>query len=217
MHTGSTSAAPTPLVPADQFHPSAPHAASRTTAPHPPCNRRCRHLYMPLPIWTIPRAIDADLALPMPPASGLAGTWSPGRAGTLAPRGPFACTYCWGVRTLDLFNHDGWNNFIKHITGGLLYGQEVPRPFDLVPAIRQRRASRRRTPRPAPRRDQIQALLIEGLSYREIATRMGLRYKTVAKSAWTIYKRHNARDRAELIEKCTADNDPVDAVGHASA
>jgi hypothetical protein len=33
----------------------------------------------------------------------------------------------------------GWNEFVSIISGGLLYGREVPRPLDESPCVRKRR------------------------------------------------------------------------------
>jgi hypothetical protein len=37
----------------------------------------------------------------------------------------------------------GWNDFVTHISGGLLYGHEVKRPLEEAPMIRKNRFSPR--------------------------------------------------------------------------
>jgi len=71
----------------------------------------------------------------------LAGQWFPGGADPIASTGPrmFACGPCWGLRSACMANDAGWNEFISQISGGLLYGRDVPRPQDIVPVKRKKR------------------------------------------------------------------------------
>src|SRR5438552_10195316 len=77
---------------------------------------------------------------PPPPGSpGLAGEWVPGLSDPIQQSGPrsFACRKCWRVRNISWANHTGWNEFISHISGGMIYGHEVPRPLDICPIVRK--------------------------------------------------------------------------------
>jgi len=103
------------------------------------CGRTCNRLFGPLAAWTLPEAIDDRL--------DLAG-WSPGfdKTGDGQTNGgrSFACKQCWGVRDASLVGGDGWNTFVTHVSGGLLYGHEVDRPVELAPQVRKRRKTKRR-------------------------------------------------------------------------
>jgi hypothetical protein len=97
---------------------------------HKPCGRRCKYLFAPQTLWTIPRWIDDMSGFDMPADSGLAGQWVPGEFDASKATGPrsFACRECWGVRHTWMAGAEGWNEFIAHMSAGLLYGREVPRP-----------------------------------------------------------------------------------------
>jgi hypothetical protein len=117
------------------------------------CGRICKYLYGPLPPWTLAKASEAiAVRLDMPAGSGLVGGWEPGFAQPAPGMGQrtFACKQCWGVRNITLTNNSGWNDFVTHISGGLLYGHEVERPGPAFPELsaagtmRKRRFSHRR-------------------------------------------------------------------------
>ncbi len=184
---------------------------------HIPCNRRCHFLYAPLPIWTLPQALNHDLAIDVSPDEStknpetaivlanrlhLCGTWHPGFHNPAPGQGcrTFACKHCWSVRGISLSDHRGWNEFVTHITGGLLFGHEVPRPLDAVPKERIRRPFTHQKRRPTPRRDQVLHLLLRGFSWNEIAQRMGIKYSTVNRHVTMIYKRYDAHTRKELVK-----------------
>lgn len=110
------------------------------------CGRRCHYLFGPQPVWTLGRAHGLQESFALPEDSGLAGEWFPGGVDPVMQTGPgtFACKECWQLRSACLANHQGWNDFITHISGGLLYGREVERPKDICPVVRKRRPYRRR-------------------------------------------------------------------------
>lgn len=112
------------------------------------CGRRCTYLYAPQTVWTLARAIvresDDDGGFEMPEGSGLSGRWHPGLSDPIQSRPrnglrSFACKTCWGVHSAVMANASGWNDFITHISGGLLRGRDVPRPLDLCPIARRKR------------------------------------------------------------------------------
>jgi hypothetical protein len=88
----------------------------------------------------------AGPGLPMPEDSGLAGLWSPGVTDTVAQPWEgeatrrFACRKCWRIRNTCFAEGSGWNEFIAHMTGGLLYGHDVPRPLEVCPVVRRKRS-----------------------------------------------------------------------------
>jgi hypothetical protein len=110
------------------------------------CGRKCTYLYAPQTVWTLAKAIGGERGFDMPDDSGLAGQWHPGLNDPIASRGPrsFACKTCWGVRSACMANRNGWNEFITHISGGLLYGRDVKRPHDICPVQRIKPPYRRR-------------------------------------------------------------------------
>lgn len=94
------------------------------------CGRQVAYLYAPQTPWTLGRAINDLSGFDMPEDSGLAGQWVPALTDPSKATGPrnFACRDCWKVRRAWMAHYMGWNDFITHISGGLLYGRDVPRP-----------------------------------------------------------------------------------------
>lgn len=170
-----------------------------------PCGRPSARLFMPLPVWTLAHALgfpddDAQTVTNSIPAPALSLRLSVSSSLPSAPAvRSFACHHCWRLRYFSLISRNGWNQFVTHLTAGLLRGGEVPRPADLAPARRKRRYARHM--RPAPRQDQVAALIAEGLTSKQIAHRLGIAYSTVVASIKALYKKHNARTRAALCAK----------------
>jgi hypothetical protein len=103
------------------------------------CGRQCAYLYAPQTLWTLGKAINDLSGFDMPEDSGLAGQWVPALFDASKATGPrsFACRTCWKIRRAWMAHSMGWNDFITHISGGLLYGRDVPRPPDFpLEAIR---------------------------------------------------------------------------------
>ncbi|MCH8342532.1 MAG: helix-turn-helix transcriptional regulator [Planctomycetes bacterium] len=178
------------------------------------CNRRVKRLYAPQSTWTIAQQLGDDRGFaisPLPPGDGaegseaddgglcLAGAWHPRQIDPIKAMGPrsFACHHCWRVQFTSLLNHVGWNTFVTHVSGGLLYGHEVERPLDEAPKRRKKRFVPH--PRPAPRRREVSLGLLQGLTYQQIADRMGITYSTVHAHVKKIYKQHAVHSREELI------------------
>jgi hypothetical protein len=94
------------------------------------CGRECAYLYAPQTLWTFGKAIGDESGFDMPDNSGLVGQWFPALHDTSRATGQrsFACRDCWKVRRAWMAHYMGWNDFITHISGGLLYGRDVPRP-----------------------------------------------------------------------------------------
>jgi DNA-binding CsgD family transcriptional regulator len=161
------------------------------------CGRTCNRLFCPRPVWTVPQAVNDRLEIEMPDDSGLAGSWSPGFTDPDQGKRSFACKSCWGIRDMTLVGPDGWNMFVSHLTGGLLYGHEVERPKDEAPQRRLRREWKQANPRPAKQRENVRRLLLEGLSYTRIAQRMGFARATAASTARLVYRDDGVRTRAQ--------------------
>ena len=131
------------------------------------CGRRCRYLYVPRTVWTLAKAIGdgRGAGFEMPEDSGLAGQWFPGLGDPVKDWAggvrSFACKKCWRVRGACMARSDGWNEFVSQISGGLLYGRDVPRPLDICPRVRKKREYKwkRAKVAAAARRDDIAAAL----------------------------------------------------------
>ncbi|MEM9345114.1 MAG: hypothetical protein AAGB26_00725 [Planctomycetota bacterium] len=89
------------------------------------CGRLVSMLYAPLPVWTLGKHVDLQEGLNI---EGLSGRWLPGVMDRWAGRRRLACRHCWRVRNGGAAERHGWNEFVTHLSGGLLYGREVKRP-----------------------------------------------------------------------------------------
>jgi DNA-binding NarL/FixJ family response regulator len=179
------------------------------------CGRAVAKLYMPLPVWTIPDALG-DPAPGSP--SGISNPKSaiPPSPSTSAIPHPLsdiprlACHHCLRIRFFSNLDPSDWNIFIAHITRGLLYGCEVPRPsVEEAPEIQPGRR-RRYTPHlvRTPRRDAVARLVIEGLSTKQIAARLGIKPSSVIAHLKALYSLHRVRGRARFIAKLRPDLTP---------
>lgn len=91
------------------------------------CGRLVPKLFAPLPAWTIGRYLDIEEGLDV---AGLSGQWYPGVMDRWAGRRSLACRHCWRVRNGGAAERHGWNEFVSHLSGGLLFGHEVQQPAD---------------------------------------------------------------------------------------
>ena len=112
-----------------------------------PCGKLCRYLFAPLPTWTLAKATGVRLRLAMPADSGLCGSWEPGMQDIEIGRGhrSFACRQCWNLSNVSLNDCTGWNTFVAHLSGGLLYGMDVERPEREAPRRKRKPYAKRRT------------------------------------------------------------------------
>ncbi len=170
------------------------------------CGRRVTRLFIPLRPWTMLYALGLDdpLAVTLPFGGRLRSAThsrpvSPSRPGGPLDGGfPFlpACERCHRVRGISLVNRKGWNEFVAHISAGVLQGHEVVPPRGLIG--RRRRAYRSQRRRAAPRRDRVLHLVSLGLTNREIAVRMGIGLSVAKKHVAALLRRHGACSRAGL-------------------
>jgi DNA-binding CsgD family transcriptional regulator len=203
---------------------------------HVPCGRRVGRLYGPQSVWTLGQALDVqegfDLGAADPDrvtgleparflpndgetsAPDLAGPWFPGLVDPVKATGPrsFACHYCWRVRYTSLLDRHGWNDFVTHISGGLLYGREVPRPLEHAQPQRKRRYSKQKAPRATPGRDAVLELLRAGLDDREIAQRRGITRGSVRRHMRALCKMQGVQSRQELNDRLNAAADGLKPV-----
>jgi DNA-binding CsgD family transcriptional regulator len=160
----------------------------------PKCERLVRIIYYPLPPYNIPRYLKHD------PAQALSDS-----SFSLHPSAfssEFACHFCHRISFFTRLNRDSWNQFISHVTAGLLYGREVPKPKDFtLPTDRKRKYRPCLNRPPSPRRQQVLTLLLQGHSYDQIAKALNVGYATVHEHVKTIYKQNNVHARKELLQK----------------
>src|SRR5690606_23106442 len=146
----------------------------------------------PMRPWTVPDAEDlwdqlADFGIPPPPDYSAQ---------------PFACQQCWQLRATTTVNADGWNDFVAYITGGVVYGSEVPRTCEEALPRRIRREHSRRPPAEIPgRRAEILRLILDGHSYAAIGRMIGISERSVCQHATYLRAEHGVRTRRELVAK----------------
>lgn len=154
----------------------------------PGCGRDARRLFYPMPPLMLADFVDTSEKCGSPDA-------------VQPPNATFACLKCHHIRYYTRVNRDGWNEFISHITGGLMYGHEVARPPGLK-FERKRRYRRRPGRRPSKRDEQVTALLVNtALSLERIAAKLGLRYSSILGRLGRIYPKHGVHSREELRAK----------------
>jgi hypothetical protein len=164
----------------------------------PICGRRSKVLFYPLPPVNLLRGygtlredslVDAALAL------------DPALRQTPPPRTPgLACHKCHGIGNSGRVCNGAWNEIVTHLTGGLLYGHEVPTPSWFTPD--RKRPFRPCLGRaPSKRLPQVESGLRRGLTYTQIARELGIHMWTVAAHARRLCKQHGVRTKAELLRK----------------
>lgn len=104
------------------------------------CGRLVPKLYAPLPVWTVGRYYGIKEGLDV---EGLSGQWFPGVMDRWAGRRSLACRQCWRVRNGGAAERHGWNEFVTHLSGGLLFGSEVQKPSDFEYERRRPRKARK--------------------------------------------------------------------------
>lgn len=132
-----------------------------------------------------------------------------------APMCGFACTHCHNVLYFSRINADAWNHLISHLSGGLLYGGEVPRPegFKYVRKKNYRHSGKA----PSKRRAEVRECLLRGLSYSQTAIYLRVSKSTVNKHARELYRQENVKGPGELRKKLVGGSPAVSPIspGHA--
>ncbi len=114
------------------------------------------------------------------------------------PPGTLACCRCHDVRYFYRLGPNAWNEMIHHVSGGLLYGYEVPRPAWVTHDRKRPYRPHNRKP-PSRRREQVRERLLRGWAYAKIAHDLGIGLATVRSHVEVIYKQHHVHSRDELI------------------
>jgi hypothetical protein len=150
----------------------------------PACDQPAKTLFYPLspPDWS------HLLALPLPADES---------ALDIAPPPSFACERCHDVvRFCRAQLRKSWGQLVLRLSGGLLFGHEVPMPDSLTP---QRKQAYHPRPRRSPRRDRLAHLLATtDLSFDQIGHQLGLKPASAARIAQIVYQQHNVHSRAQL-------------------
>ena len=155
----------------------------------PGCKRTVQRLYCPLPAMRLRVQLSVRGG-----AAGLGDACEPLHA--------FACHACHRVVSGSLWEDHGWNTFIGHVTGGLLYGHEVPRPEALE--VGRKRAHRPQVNRTARKREAVLERLIAGMTLRQIAVEMGISLRAVKGHLHLLCKHEGVKSRLELVRKMGA-------------
>ena len=87
-----------------------------------------------------------------------------------APPATFACSKCHRLQSFGGCDKNEWNQLIFHLSGGMLYGKEVPKPAGY--RSQRKRTRVRQLNRPAPRRQMVLRRLLNGWSINRIARDM---------------------------------------------
>ncbi len=154
---------------------------------------------------------------PVPPATLLDFAEEGGQLARVMRRVPWghafapACERCHRVRHVSMTTRQGWNEFVTHISAGLLYGREVARPGDIE--IRRKRREYRHERRASARRDRVRELLLTELTMEEIARRMGITRGTVQRHAGRVYREAGVQSRNELRRVECGRERPSEAAG----
>lgn len=109
----------------------------------------------------------------------------------------FACASCHHVMTDTGGSRDAWNKIVSHLSGGLVYGHEVPKPEGYE--LKRRRAYRPLLRRePSKQREMILRDILAGLSYRQITRKQLIAQRTVSMQAREIYRQHGVNGPRQL-------------------
>ena len=144
----------------------------------PDCNRQVNTIYLPIGAPDFAALHDIELPADSTPEPYLC----------------FACKRCHAPFDLARTPRSiakSWGLLVAHMSGGLLFGHEVPRPASFS-AIRHNKPTTAR--RPSPRRDELEAYLAHtDLPLKDIARRMHWTYGAVLKELHLICKKRRLK------------------------
>jgi len=112
----------------------------------------------------------------------------------------FACRNCHHIFQPSRMQYECWNQIVSYLTGGLLYGKEVPRP-DWFTKDRKYAFAPKLLTTPSRRRPQIQQLLVKGLTYQQIGKELGIHWRTVRTHARKIFLQQGLTSREQFLTK----------------
>jgi hypothetical protein len=175
----------------------------------PRCNKQVKTLLLPLPrVHLLPGklrhpAIDGrrDCLTPGPRSAARDSSSSPTVASSLrrsVASPTFACERCHNVRRVSRVEPGTWNVIVSYLSGGLLYGHEVPRPA-WFKRQRKRTYAPRPTRAPSQTRARVLSLLLAGFRLAEIAETLHLTKRSLGQVVHKLYKEHGAHSLKELL------------------
>jgi len=141
----------------------------------------------------------------LPPQGGgdivVAGEIVPAGATNHSWSGTLACHRCHRIRNWSPVQRNSWNHYIAHCTGGLMFGFEVSKP-DWWSARRKRVFATHRVPVTVGLR--VERLLADGLTYEQVAKKIGRKLATVQGHVKRIYPRWGVHKKRDFIQKYRA-------------
>ena len=169
----------------------------------PGCAHTCRTVYYPMPPVLGMNAVKWETAKKEGElARRMKELLRAEEEGACRPLPCFACARCHGVRYFSRVDRASWDQFVAHLSDGLLYGREVKRPAD-IEAKRKLAFKKRATPARVPegQKEEVLRRLAAGQSKRMVAEEMNLPYWRVNWHAVRLYKEVGVHTRRELTEK----------------
>lgn len=112
----------------------------------------------------------------------------------------FGCSKCHQIRRFSFTRKSAWNDIIRYLTAGLLFGHEVPCPstFQLK---RKKRYAPMPNRAPSRRRMQIEALMLKGMPIQQIADELKLSKGTILSYSKQVYQQQGVKCLKELLIK----------------
>jgi DNA-binding CsgD family transcriptional regulator len=151
--------------------------------------------------WVCPKCDETcrTIFYPMGPMYGLKLFEEVGGVSEKSASG-FGCMRCHNVLYFSRINMRTWNHLISHLSDGLLFGADVKRPSWYVQQ-RKRKFHPILRREPSKRREEVLRGILDGLTYREIGERLGIKKSTVASYAGEIFRQRGVKGLAELRAK----------------
>jgi transcriptional regulator with XRE-family HTH domain len=124
------------------------------------------------------------------------------------PPPSFACKNCHAIQYFKATSPaTGWNQVVSHITAGLLYGHEVPRPPDFIPQRCKTRV--RQLNRAAPIRRKVLSRLSNGWSAEQIALHLGISLPCARSHIYKLCREERVPNVQALAQKLNFAKPPV--------
>lgn len=160
----------------------------------PGCARRVSTVFYPLAPINLPTYFGIEPAPGMTDGTDAADMIEP-------PLPTFACNDCHRVQRFTRLGTRAWNQMVAHVSGGLLYGAEVPRPAWVTQDRKKSFARRPRRQNLSPRFEEVRTRLLDRFTYKQIAADLGIALPTVCFHVKRIYRSVGVHSRAELIAR----------------
>lgn len=168
----------------------------------PSCHKPVRTVLLPLPPLSLPEYYGQPFPYAPRPSTAQGERHHSSFDIPDDPPAFFACTRCHHIRYFTRTSRDGWNQFVAYASAGLLYGHEVPMPYNRRADSSRKRAYRPYLMRPpSRRREQVLERLLKNMTYDQIAADLGVGYSIVHGHVKVTYKQHGVHSLSELADK----------------